>query len=601
MFEATAKSAQTSLGTLAGKSKVDLESNRNSTRDVQRAFKRMGFTLPIEIKCLEHPVSEAKLVKTHHVLPESWIQYWMNEAPENLGGWSGDAYDNFEAFWRTYQVQHPEHKIYEQHSGRLRRVVPICLHGDEGRTIKRANYLVFAMESPLGSLKDESIKKCTCTADLKARFGDRGLPNHGEDLGILPPYIVERARKQLTNYKGHSFMSRFLLFSIGSWIYKKYPGIIEEVYSQITKSFERLFYQGICLSDGSVVFGALISLKGDMDYHKKSMNLIRSYANVGTKSHEQICHQCGAGGPGIKFEDYSESPCWTHTMFNSRPWDESDAPVLSQIPFDEQTPELMLQGDLFHVFKVGIARDLIGGILIILLRKGFMDYPGDSTALENRLKRAHTFFSLWCGAQQKSPSLRSFTKHFLNMKKMISAPWTSSKGSDSILLLQWLEFTVKLNISNPAKEGHQELLETMLQVIQAGLSLRMVHGHGLWLERNCASMLYVHMMTFLRGYSVLGQASLRLGIRAFIQKPKHHALHHLAFSLRRQLRLGATLVSNPQMNGCEVNEDFIGRISRLSRRVGIHKLDLRVFQRSMLKVGVLLKARRDRAAKGRVK
>lgn len=121
----------------------------------------------------------------------------------------------------------------------------------------------------------------------------------------------------------------------------------------------------------------------------------------------------------------------------------------------------------------------------------------------------------------------------------------------------------------------------------------MVHHHKLWMDRPCAKKNYVAVMTLLRGYVVLGRRSLDLGIRGFIQKPKHHALHHIALEVRYRLVQGDTLIANPQMTACEMNEDFMGRISRLSRRVGFRLVDLRVAQRYFLKVRALVNKRRS--------
>ena len=66
-------------------------------------------------------------------------------------------------------------------------------------------------------------------------------------------------------------------------------------------------------------------------------------------------------------------------MLTARPWNTQQPPALSQINFDPARPELAIGHDAFHVVKVGVGRDVIGGALIYLLRKGFFDHAGDST------------------------------------------------------------------------------------------------------------------------------------------------------------------------------------------------------------------------------
>ena len=165
------------------------------------------------------------------------------------------------------------------------------------------------------------------------------------------------------------------------------------------------------------------------------MNLHRSYANVGTSNELECCHMCKAGGPGIAFEYFSESPKWLETEFSERPWSTSEPPELSTVQFDQTCPEYILKPDVFHILKLGVARDIIGGVLILLMRLRFFDYDGSTVNIDDRCKRAHSMFALWCQAMNKCPGLRSFSKSFFNMKSLISAPWVSAKASDCMLLL----------------------------------------------------------------------------------------------------------------------------------------------------------------------
>lgn len=562
----------------------------NAERDMQTLFTHLGLSLPIPIQSMEHRCedSDTKIVKTFHIKPEDWIQYWMNTQPNLLGGHHGDAFENFHAFWKVYELQHGDHNVFTEHRNRLHRVVPLLLHGDEGRAVKRSNYLVMSMETPFGSVPDNTLKGCSCHEELAAR---PDWPSYGSDSGSLPPEILQVARGQLTNYKGHSYLSRWLLFGAGGWLYKKHPHIVDVVTEEIVASLISLFYQGVMTNDGQPIFAAVCHIKGDMDFHKKMMRLTRCYANLGRVAEIEICHHCKAGGPTCKFEDYQDEPQWANTMYLNRPWDTDDVPPLSKLPYNASCPEKLLAGDLFHIHKLGIGRDVVGGVLIVLLRKGFFDYEGSSTNIVDRFNRSYNMFSLWCKVEKKTPGLRSFSKSFFNMKNLASAPWSNSKGSDTILLLGWLEFTLKLNLQNPVVPGHHQLLGQMLQVCTACLKLRMVHHHKLWLERDCARRLYIAMMSVLRGYVVLGRKSLEMKIRAFIQKPKLHGLHHLAYFLLSRLKSGDSLIPNPQWTACEMNEDFLGRISRLSRRVGFRLVDLRVGQRYFLKVKALINNR----------
>ena len=235
----------------------------------------------------------------------------------------------------------------------------------------------------------------------------------------------------------------------------------------------------------------------------------------------------------------------------------------------------------------------MGGVVWVLLRKCFFDFPGGSKNLEARLERAYMNFLLFCQVSHEKPALRGFTKQFFHIKNQSSAPWANSKGSDSLILMRWLRWYLKLNIQRPSVHGFEVLLSTMLQVCEACLELfDLVHGHNLFLDRPCATRMYIVILRFLRGYKLLGQKVLRMFIHAFVLKPKGHSLHHIAHCLRSGLESGSALIMNPEAHACEGNEDYVGRVSRASRRVGAVLVDKRVIRSVFLKTRALHRRRR---------
>ena len=567
----------------------------NAERDMMRFFRRMGMMLNLPVQKQEHVTSRpgTKELVTYNIKPQEWVKHWLQASPELLGGRSGDPYENFESFWAVYQQQHSSHIVFDNHAGNLKHVVPLLIHGDEGRAVKKTNYMVVSMESPLGSCNDDRLFKCSCAEELSKR---PTLPSYdGNHPYPISPAHLEVARKQITNFKGHSYLSRWLLFGMGGWTYKKNPHVFEALLDGLAEDLRALFYAGVQLDSGVRVYGAVVAVKGDMDFHKKVFDLTRSYGHLGSVNQIRICHHCFAGDSENPFEDFAEPAAWEKSCWCERPWPVDKPPALSRIPYDVASPEWILRGDYFHIFKTGIGRDLAGGIIVTLMYAGFFDSEGDageSLGIDARFERAHAWFTLWCCTEGRSAGLHSFTKAFFNMKHNNSAPWVNSKGSDTCLLIQWLLWFLKLQLIQPTVSGHEALLRRMLQTAENAIGMNMMHVHGLWMERECARLLYVRMMSTLRGYVDLGRKAIRLGTHAFMVKPKHHALHHLAVHLRQQLESGCTLISNPQLTACDVNEDFLGRISRLSRRVGFRKVDKHVIDRYFLKIPSLLRERR---------
>lgn len=313
-------------------------------------MKKLGYSLPIPDQVRNHVVErpDAQQVKTHHLKMEDWLKYLMDEHPTLLGG----NHDDFEAFWRLYELQHSTHEIYSQHRDRLRNVIPVFLHGDEGRAVKRTNFFVLSFETPFGSLADPKTA-CTCCDDLRMRTD---LPSYGSDAGGVDQQLLDICRQQSTNYKGHSYLSRFLLFGIGGWMYKKHPVVVETLVEEVITSLRTLFVEGFVTKNGATMYAACIGIKGDLEFHKKIMDLQRSYANVGTTNLKEICHLCLAGGVGVAFEDYSETPRFLRTMFAQRPWSEDNPPSVTKIPFDRNAPERILQAGCFSYSQAGCGK-----------------------------------------------------------------------------------------------------------------------------------------------------------------------------------------------------------------------------------------------------
>ena len=191
---------------------------------------------------------------------------------------------------------------------------------------------------------------------------------------------------------------------------------------------------------GRKYYGFLLGAKGDLKHQVEVGNLERSY-------HTMSCSLCLAEMKDTSFADASDAPLWENSLYVQRPW--STTPALAMVPHIRHAPEKVFHLDLFHLFKVGLGRDLVGSTIVVLARLGFWDSPGDSRRIDLRLQRVHGQFRLWCSSQKRAPGLRSFKLPFFNIKNKSSFAWTSSKGSDTMLLLKFLLWYVTLQLTAP--------------------------------------------------------------------------------------------------------------------------------------------------------
>ena len=70
----------------------------------------------------------------------------------------------------------------------------------------------------------------------------------------------------------------------------------------------------------------------------------------------------------------------------------------------------------------------------------------------------------------RSPRLRSFNKVISNAPTSASSPWTNSKGSDTVLLLKFIEWQLALHLRDLQAflKPHQEMLE-LLKLVSPSL------------------------------------------------------------------------------------------------------------------------------------
>ena len=588
--EATAHQTGKLLRAAVGVSK----DSTNDERDLQARFFKWGLSLPVKIEEMIHTTGN-KTFTTNWVRPTSWVKQLMRLYPECLTGGFKDPNDiglQCRSFWKCYRQFHDKHSVFTSPlATKLDRVLPLVLFGDEGRGPKRGQVLIWSIESILGLEDLDDTKPCECKNDLDT------LPKaditRSSDAVNSPctPQEFARATKQTANCKKHSFLTRHLLFALPHWLYKAHPEIELAHIKAMVEDLQSLASNGVEIN-GVRWYGCVVGSKGDFKHQVAIGNLNRSYNTIGQTYGNAMCCFCKAGTPGFPFECIEHSPVWADSIFDERPWD--DLPDLMLLDFDSEKPEYMLKLDLFHLWKVGLGRDLAGSGVVIFCRIGLFDDPngGDSKDINDRLDRAHSNFKLWAEANHKSPGLQSFSKAYFCMKSFADSPWSNSKGSDTTLLNQWLRFVAALHLQmpTPASQGYERLLRFFRNTADQSFAVfNICYSHGLWLSRTCAKNLYTRMFLLLRGYRCLAQEAYNLGFNAWGFKPKMHAIHHVAFELRSQILTKKKVILNPVCWNNEANEDTVGRVARISRKVATRTLTKRVLERYFLKKRALLK------------
>eukprot|EP00438_Fugacium_kawagutii_P036521 Skav217612 [mRNA] locus=scaffold2172:275333:276781:- [translate_table: standard] len=448
-------------------------------------------------------------------------------------------------FWKLYEREHPSHTVFQLQAMQvlqLHQTIPVVLHGDGGRTAKKQPLEVFSLIPVLGLDSKEAKFSCKCPGSQTYGGHDFGDP------------MVQRM-----NSKNNSYLTHFLLMALPTKRYRTTPGLLNEMLRIISNDLSACCTTGLLTKTGERWHIALIGMRGDAEWHSKIGFLSRSYQNVGHRNFIACCHQCKAGEQAYPFEDFRTSAAWKQTLYEDPPpW--SVVPPFGALPFDDGGWDSggaarFFRGDMFHVFRLGICRNFLGSAIILMCLDGYFDSPNDPKDLKSQLQRAWGSFSLWLATNKLSvQGLRSFSREKLHFPTATSFPYIGCKGSDTMTILKWVKFFASLNGQRIIVEGASH-----------GIKMQAFHGHGLWLRPDCRRVIMQSIKGFLRCYAKLAQGAHRRNLTLFGMVPKAHALDHVAHELA--LMESEPFSLNPGTFDCSMSEDFIGKISKQSRRI----------------------------------
>ena len=181
-------------------------------------------------------------------------------------------------FWARYHEICPNHDVFKRAAAEklvLERTLPIYIHADEGRTLK---------------------KKAIFLLQWQVAFGKGvGRRNSEETMKLQP------------NFKGHSYSTRFLSALMLRSMYSADWNALETLLELVITDLASLGKDGIQLSQGHLWLAPLGN-KGDWSYLMDSANLTRSYRNAPKRESSKaadhgMCHLCYAGMEGYPYED----------------------------------------------------------------------------------------------------------------------------------------------------------------------------------------------------------------------------------------------------------------------------------------------------------
>ena len=525
---------------------------QTSERDVERITRKFNLKLDIPLTELQKSPG-VRYTGTFHVIAlRDWIQFVVDHGLWHVlvGLHQANAKREraiLREFWRLFRIAHPQHQVFdaiEKYHINEGRLLPVLMHGDEGRGRKKSPFLVTSYHSVLG---------------------------FGTNLANAERKTTQYLTMKL-NYCGSTNTSRLISGCMPKM--NKDEVALQDLLSFMTGDCWRMLEHGVLDASGQRYHAACINVVGDWMWLAKAGNLERSFANVpkrplvATSRPRGICHICFAGRSGFDFEDLSSSPNWRRTLFTpgDEPW--KSKPILLNLPHNPSQAAGFFAYDIWHAFHLGLGKSFVAAVLACIsdrLRGGTVD---------SRFLQLTDLYLQFCDESREPAYITSLTKEacgWPDRKTYPNGQW--HKGHVTTTLLRFLESWFSKN------NFRDDIILSMSADATVVLNrcFHEMYASDVWLEVSVCHRIGGFGMQFLSLYQQLALESFHQSKALFGYLPKCHIVHHIMMELS-EARV-ATL--NPLNFGVQIDEDFIGRKSRVARRVAPTQVIKRILQRSL--------------------
>lgn len=531
-------------------------SEQNSERDVHTlTSKKFLLSIPIELTTIPKPPGIRYSGDFHAIRLRDWCRFLVD-----YGCWHvlvGLSRANpvreqaiLREFWRRYRLWRPDHQIWrlvDCGAVDLSRTAPMILHGDEGRGFKRGAFLVAAYHSYIG----------------------RGT-NLANTLRKHRSYLQMRL-----NYSGSSWSHRFLSTCLPKMCADTVA--LESLLNFMTQDALDILHKPVLDSMGNKYSMAVLQVSGDWQFLAKAGNLLRSFSTVQKKPRPDmsgakgICHWCLAGREHVPFEDFRVTAAWRATQF--LPGDQffTSVPALLRLLHEENKPARLFMYDLWHSWHLGLGKTFLGSALALLSQ------CMEGGNIDLRFQNLTNIFLQWAEDEGETPYISALTKEMLQWPDLKSFPngnW--NKGHVTSTLLKFLVCFLE---SRPNLHQGDALLSKVLEGAQCiNEALRGLYSHDLWLSQREARQIGNLGQRHMEIYQELATLCFHQQRALFIYMPKSHVCSHIFLDLAT---CETEWCISPLAHAVQVDEDMVGKVSRLSRRVSPMQVIKRVLQRGL--------------------
>lgn len=522
----------------------------NSERDVHRVIKKQKSKLDIPVKSIT-----CNGVDVPWISPESWLHFvvqkglWPVMSGCNLHDYEG-ARRNWSAFWATYEKINPTFQLFTLPNVDYSRTAAWLVHGDEGRTLKKGGLMVTALQSTLGKGYDEKRVR---------------PPGNGSNLRV--------------NFAGHTFTTRMVVSTIPKTAYESNPELFHSAMDHTARSMSNLFRKGyVDQTRGGEIFKVvLLGVKGDAPYLQKVSRSYRAYNTAAKRGEERgppkgVCGWCLAGTRQFPCEELAtDRPKWVTTIGVKLPWVTTPS-FIQHCLHDRSDPSTFFNADIWHVVHLGFGRSWIASVIQLTL-----PYLPCSN-LDEKWDYLTAKYHGWCKANKKQSHISKITAYLMSYNDSGGAMGNWHKGALTANFFQWIvEF-----LGEVPQDPSGFLVRCRQSTYRMNAMFGVLYRSGAFLTQDECSYIAQQGLEFLSCYAGMALEQYRINKQwMFPLYPKLHTFHHIMLETKwNGLRVGTSC--NPMIFSCQMDEDTVGRTSRLSRRVNIRRVAARSLDRYLV-------------------
>ena len=533
-------------------------SEHHSERDVHVVTERFQLSLPVKISTLKKTPGVRYCGEISVIRLRDWCEFLVNYNVWHvmLGLYNPDRRRErciLKEFWRRFKILKPDHQIWgeaDKHKVDMSRCLPVALHGDEGRGRKRGPFLVVAYHSLIG-------------------FGTQSSNHHREKKEYLQMRL---------NYTESSHVTRMLTAVLPKM--GKDEQALNDILEFVTEDSFGMVTDGVMSKDGERFYMANLQCTGDWVWLQKAGSLSRSFANVEKRPRAQnavpkgICHWCRAGQLDYPFEDFRAQPRWQATMFDASDSPFTKTPVLLRLPHEPTRPSAYFTFDLWHAWHLGLGKTYVASVFALL------SDTMQSSNIDARFAELTDLFLQWCDDTRTTAFVSSITKESIGWPDRGTYPngmW--SKGHVTTTFMRFISWY----FATHDVTGNYMLNLCVEATFCANSCFELLYRNDLWLTGDVSREVGRLGLRFLDLYQQLARHAFDRSCALWVFMPKSHICHHTWL----ECSLANEWLINPLAFAVQISEDYVGKKSRLARRVAPGQAILRVVQRT-LKAGYKL-------------